>query len=337
MGLLLPPMMVLLVLALSGGAWRLGADWLPLTQTGLIYHGALMVNGFFATLIGAERCVAYGRQWAWSLPLLGMLASLCLWWQPGWAPALYSLQGIGMVLVSALLWRRQPQDFGLVLTLACGALLLANLSWWQQGVTQPVILSWLVFLVLTIAAERLELSRLMPRPQWAKRCFMLLALLLLISPWLPYARLWLGGTLILLALWLMGFDIARKTVRSRGLPRYIAVCLLSGYGWLLLGGLLWLTGLWPDMALHGVMLGFVMAMVFGHAPIIVPALLNIRCHYHALLYLPWSLLQLSLLLRIWLPGVSASLSLLAVLGFVLVFLGIQLAGYVRPAPTGGRS
>ncbi|PSJ41395.1 hypothetical protein C7H85_18125 [Zobellella endophytica] len=328
--LLLIPMMVLLVLAIGGGAWRLGVDWLPLTQTGLIYHGALMVNGFFATLISCERCVAYGDRRAWLVPLCGILASVSLWWAPALAPPLYGLLAAGMTGLSWLLWRRQPQDFTLLLVLACGSLLLANLYWWWLGGIAPVVLrAWLVFLVLTIAAERLELSRLLPRPLWARRAFMGLSGLLLLAPWLPSGRLWLGLALILLALWLWRFDIARKTIRTSGLPRYVAACLLSGYGWLALSGGLWLSGAMADMALHGVMLGFVMAMVFGHAPVIVPALLNIRCYYHALLYLPLLVLQLGLVARPWWPQVSAHLTSLAVVGFVLGFMAIQLRGQWR--------
>lgn len=329
MPILLLPMMALLLLGVAGGAWRLGADWLPLTHTGLVYHGALMVNGFFATLISCERCVAHGRGWAWLVPASGLLASASLWWRPELAPALYGLLAAGMTALSWRLWRRQPQDFTLLLVLACGALLLANLYWWRQGaVGAATERGWLVFLVLTIAAERLELSRLLPKPLWAKRVFMGLALGLLAAPWLPLGHLWLGAALVGLALWLLRFDIARKTIKSRGLPRYVAACLLAGYGWLGLSGLLWLGG-GGDMALHGVMLGFVMAMVFGHAPVIAPALLKIQCHYHWLLYLPLALLQLGLLARHDWPGISAQLTSLAILGFVLTFVGVQLAGYLR--------
>ena len=42
----------------------------------------------------------------------------------------------------------------------------------------------------------------------------------------------LGVSMVALALWLLRYDIARRTVRETGLTRYVAVCLLSG---LLLG------------------------------------------------------------------------------------------------------
>ncbi len=42
----------------------------------------------------------------------------------------------------------------------------------------------------------------------------------------------MGLALLLIALWLLRFDIARKTVRRTGLTRFIALNLLIGYVWL---------------------------------------------------------------------------------------------------------
>ena len=60
---------VLLALAagLAGGLLRAGvpmADWLG---PAAVAHGALMVGGFMATLIGVERAVAVKRWWAWAV------------------------------------------------------------------------------------------------------------------------------------------------------------------------------------------------------------------------------------------------------------------------------
>jgi hypothetical protein len=83
------------------------------------------------------------------------------------------------------------------------------------------------------------------------------------------------------------------------------VCLLSGYVWLGIGALILLSagGTLPNSAaygagLHAILLGFVFAMVFGHAPIIFPAILGVRLPWHRLFYLPLALLHLSLLLRV---------------------------------------
>ena len=108
-----------------------------------------------------------------------------------------------------------------------------------------------------------------------------------------------------LSLWLVKQDIARRTVRDKGLTRFIAVCLLSGYVWLAIGGAVIVAagGLAPgspayDAALHALALGFVFSMVFGHAPIIFPAVLRVAVPYHPTFYLPLALLHASLVVRL---------------------------------------
>ena len=53
-----------------------------------------------------------------------------------------------------------------------------------------------------------------------------------------------------------------------------------------------------DAALHAWFLGFVFSMVFGHAPIIVPAVLRVALPYRAWFYLPLVVLHASLAERI---------------------------------------
>ena len=53
--------------------------------------------------------------------------------------------------------------------------------------------------------------------------------------------------------------------------RYVAVCLLAGYFWLAVGGALVALQVAYDAALHAIFVGFVFSMVFGHAPVILPA------------------------------------------------------------------
>src|SRR5690606_24744463 len=49
---------------------------------------------------------------------------------------------------------------------------------------------------------------------------------------------------------------------------------------------------------HAFFVGFVFAMIFGHAPIIFPAVLRAPIRYHPVLYLPLALLHLALVARI---------------------------------------
>ncbi len=47
-----------------------------------------------------------------------------------------------------------------------------------------------------------------------------------------------GLAMLGLAAWLLRYDIAWLTIHRPGLPRFVAICLLAGYGWLVVGGLL---------------------------------------------------------------------------------------------------
>ena len=112
-----------------------------------------------------------------------------------------------------------------------------------------------------------------------------------------------GTGLLGLALWLLRQDIARRTVKQQGLTRFIAVCLLSGYAWLAVGSIVLLAagglaGMAYDAVLHAILIGFVFSMVFGHAPIIFPAVVKVRMPYHWTFYLPLLVLHASLLLRL---------------------------------------
>ena len=51
------------------------------------------------------------------------------------------------------------------------------------------------------------------------------------------ARLY-GLGLLACMFWLLRHDIARRNVRAAGAPRYFAVCMLAGYGWLGVAGAL---------------------------------------------------------------------------------------------------
>jgi hypothetical protein len=95
---------------------------------------------------------------------------------------------------------------------------------------------------------------------------------------------------------------------------------------------------WRDAALHAIGLGFVFAMVFGHAPIIFPAVTRIKIPYHPALYLPLTLLHLTLALRVF-GGLNSNFALrqqAALLnGLVLVVFIATLVTLVSRNPKRG--
>ncbi|MCK6624101.1 MAG: hypothetical protein L6R45_02875 [Anaerolineae bacterium] len=313
--------MAALLAALWAGLLRLG--WaLPLLQPTLpMSHGPLIIGGFLGTVIGVERAVALGRPWAYLGPLLtglgGLVLLIGMTGLPG--PLLITLGSLMLVVVFGLILRLQLAPF--TVTMALGALLwlVGNLLWLFGWPVYQIVLWWLGFLTLTIAGERLELNRVLRLSGKVQQLFQLAVAIFLVGLAVTLFHLdsgmrLAGVGLVALAGWLLRYDIARYTVRKTGLTRFIALCLLTGYVWLGLGGLLVLfyggvtAGLPYDAILHAVFLGFVMAMIFGHAPIIFPAVLGKPINFSSLFYSHLALLHLSLLLRvggdlmIWLPA-----------------------------------
>ena len=109
-----------------------------------------------------------------------------------------------------------------------------------------------------------------------------------------------------IALWLLRWDIAWRTIRIAGLSRFMAISLISGYCWLFLAGLLWviyardfIAGPHYDAMLHCIFLGFIFVMIFAHAPIILPSVTDFSFPFQKTFYVHLILLHVSLLLRIY--------------------------------------
>ena len=320
---------------LWAGLWRLGWE-LPHGGDLAELHGPLMICGIFGTLIGLERAVALGQGWAFVSPSLSALATLALLGGipatlAGWA---YAASAASLTAVSAVAMWLQPALFTATLVLAAAAWLAGCLIW-AGGAPIPNLSGWwLAFLILTIAGERLELSRFLPRRRGSLPLYLLATILVvggaalgLTDPW--GARL-MGLGLAGLTLWLARHDIATRGIRGDGQVRFMAACMLAGYVWLGITAALLLAvppgeaALGYDATLHAVLIGFVLSMVFGHALIILPALARIRIRYSPRLYGPLAILHASVALRVgadgfaWIEGRrwSGILTLLALTVFV---------------------
>jgi hypothetical protein len=348
--------MALGMAALFGASWggllRLG--WaLPSVHLSLAsFHGPLMVSGFLGTVIGMERAVALGQRWAYAAPLATALGALTLLvGMPATVGALLmTLGSAGLVVVFGAILRRQWAFFTVVMALGAVLWLVGQLFWLMGWPIYEVVFWWVAFLVLTIAGERLELARLLQLSRSSQVMFgvimavVIAGVALATIAFAPGVRV-VGIGLVALALWLGWKDIARRTARQPGLTRFIALCLLSGYVWLGLGGLLALfsggaaAGPRYDALLHALFLGFVFAMIFGHAPIIFPAVLGVAVSFRPAFYAHLVFLHVTLLLRMvgdLLPSLPARQwgGLLNVLA-LLLFLANTGYGVLRPVRTLG--
>jgi hypothetical protein len=304
---------VALLTGIAGGLLRTGVvipatrDAFWLGQAGLD-HAALMVCAFLGTVIGLERAVAVKSTAAFLAPLASGLGGLCLLAghrdPAGW---LIVAASAVFCVVNIVVVRRQAAAHTWLLLVSALTWLAGNLLFATGHDSGAILPWWFAFLVMTIAAERLEMTRLTNRPRSAPALLVaiLTAMLLGAAASLPSPRLGgvlYGVSLVLLAAWLVVFDIARRTVRADGLSRYMAVCLLAGYGWLAAAGAAWIAtalgALWRDAALHALGLGFIFSMIMGHAPVILPAIARVKLQFGLFFYLPLAALHLSLALRL---------------------------------------
>jgi len=297
-----------LVAGVGAGLARLGYRMPDFAAQASAAHGALMIGAFFGVVIAIERAVAIGRPWAYLGPLFGGAGGAAI--IAGYFVAgAWLLLGGSAVLVAASLdvVRRQRAMFTITIAIGAACWAVGNTGLAVGAAVHDVVAWWLAFLLLTIAGERLELSRFVQPSPLARRAFVAIVALMLaalVAIPHPLAARGFGATLVTLALWLFRNDIARRTVRKTGLTRFIAICLLAGYAWLAIGGTtLVVAGLVPgarsyDAIVHALALGFVFSMVFGHAPIILPAVLRVKLPYTPWFYAPLVLLHGSLVVRI---------------------------------------
>ena len=313
-------------------------------------HGPLLVAGVLGVVISLERAVALGRLWAYGAPAaaglggLGLVVGL-----PTSAVAgLFIAGSLLVVAIFVQVYRRRPEWAAAVMAAGAVAWLASNLLWLAGRATIELVPWWAAFLVLTIVGERLELAQVL-LPARVRLALlgaagvMAAGVVLSAGSLIPGVQV-AGAGLLLLAAWLLRYDVARRTVRRPGLARFSAVCLLLGYVWLGVAGLFWLLGpagfpgpFWYDAMLHSLFLGFVFSMIFGHAPTIIPAVTGIAVPFERAFYLHVVLLHGSLLVRI-VGDATTSVELRAWGGLmnvltILLFAALTVRAALRSTPS----
>ncbi|WP_188042949.1 hypothetical protein [Changpingibacter yushuensis] len=322
-------------------------------------HGILMVYGFLGTAITLERAVALqaekSRPWAYGAPAASGLAAALL---------IASIAGVdvpggrvlpggawlaSMAFFTAIywaVWRRQASYA--VLVQALGAIIgLGGVAMWARGFEVAIIVPWWVmFLVLTIIGERLELARISfasgtteQRVLAESTALTLMLVATLVSPTVGYPLLGIALAVLLIDVGL--HDAARHLIRSTGLPRLSAACMILAYVWGLVSAGVWIVsgpvwaGFQYDAAVHSLTIGFALSMVIAHAPVIIPAIVRRPLPYHPAMWAVAGLLHAGLLIRViagareatvpWQFG--GALSVCAVLAFLV--LAVSLVGARR--------
>lgn len=353
---LLPAGLALLA-GLDAGLLLLGLP-APVTTARLpLVHGMLMTLGFVGTVIALERAVALRRRWGFLSPvLLGLGGVTLLTGLPlGVGQGLLVAGTAALVALYIPLWRRTRDDSVVVQLLGAVLALGGALQWWG-GASMPDVVPWLAaFIVTTIAGERLELARVAMLGTRAEGtivalCVTIAAACVATTLWPTVGYPLLGAALLALCGWLAVHDVARRTVRSTGLVRYMAWSLLAAYAWLTVAGAIWLlggrqpSGPGYDAVLHSLFLGFTISMIMAHAPVILPAVLRIRLPYHPAMYVPVVVLHTTLLVRVGVGdarGLSTVVqvggvgNVVAILLFVATMITVGVRGRRREPATAG--
>ena len=226
--ILLLTILLALLGGLGSGLARLGWQMDSLSRDWITIHGPLMISGFLGTLICLERAVALASRYRWSMvvPAINLMGVAVLLVMPHAVTAklMLTLGSLGLSLLFGLMLRLHPSRD--VIVMATGALswLVGNSLWLSGQPVYQVVHLWSAFLILTIVGERLELSRVRRLSRISENLLVIATGVYVAGVLLTIFDLGMGIRLLgfgatLMALWLLRYDIARRTIRQSGLPR----------------------------------------------------------------------------------------------------------------------
>lgn len=316
--------MIALLSGLDAALLRLGLQ-APVASLDLAsLHGVLMIFGFLGTAILLERAVALQSDhkatsvWAYLAPAASVAATLIalvhirLFPDTATRLAPAAAWALSMALLTAMyvvVWRRQPMIAVLLQGLGAVAGLAGILLWGRGFEIAEIVPWWCAFLIFTILGERVELARIAFAKGstqgriLAEALVAALALVVtLFNPQIGYPLL--GAALLVIAVDTALHDIATRTIRLPGAPRFMAACMLAGYVWMMVSGGVWLirgpvfSGYGYDTVVHSLTIGFALSMVMAHAPVIVPAIARRELPYDRVMWAVWAMLQIGLIIRV---------------------------------------
>ncbi len=316
-------------------------------------HGLLMVFGFLGTAINLERAVAVQSsktqqaKLAYASPIFSvagtLVALILLVVTPDTAsrtaPAVaWALSMVVLFAIYVVVYRRQPQIAVIIQSIGPVVGFVGVVMWGFGAEAAKVAPWWALFLVFTIIGERVELARVAFSGGSELRIMVegFVALFaLILTLWVPdLAYPLFGLALVIMFSDTLAHDVALKTINSRKLTKFMAAAMLTGYGWGIVAGVMWVlygplyAGYPYDTVIHALTIGFALSMVMAHAPVIIPAIARRTIPYSPAMWAVWGALQAGLLIRVvsgthnfegaWQFG--GILDIVALLGFVVMTL-----------------
>ena len=301
----IPFVLISLLVGILAGLFRMGWS-IPIGQVAG-EHGALMVGSFLGTLICLERIVALKKKWLYIIPIISGLS--LIFFLIGNQPvgfALLSIGSLGLIYIYVDLISRFKEYYFYIMMMGAIGWAVGNIIMIFKPFYPAAAPWWIAFILLTVFGERLELSKFLPQSKRKRQTMFIAISIFMMGLIFPY-HLWgnyiSGLGMILMAVWLLHYDIARKSVKSHGMHRFTGSLLLAGYFWMVICGLLMIINSESlfnyDAMLHAFFLGFTFSMIFAHAPIIFPGVAGLAIRpFHGTLYIWAVLLQITLALRI---------------------------------------
>ncbi len=329
-----------LVFGMYSGLGRMG--WTNSFLQGYLHHGAIMVGGFLGTLIALEKVIPLHKRYLFVVPALSASSIFFLWsgnFHVG--ISLLIAASVGLIVVYGFYLYRRPEIYMWVMLGSAFCFFIGNVVLLSREFYPTALPWWMAFLLFTIVSERLELSKFLPVNRNQKVMligFLLLFIIGILNSFHGVGNYLAGLAFILISIWLLRHDVVKINLRKKGLTRFTGIALLAGYIALMLTGVFYIalrdTAFAYDALVHTFFIGFVFSMIFAHGPIILPGVIGFSVKpYHPFLYLPLTLLHVSLLLRLSadlglinssLQLVSGYLSATAFLTYFVVLVTVML-------------
>jgi len=304
------PFMLFAVINLIAGIWagliRLGWE-IPVTAVA-VHHGAIMIGGFLSTLIALEKAIPLKKNIALIVPVVSALSLMMA--VPGYYHmGMYFLiaGSVGLFIIQGYYAKLYPRDLSIKLMLVgAGCLIVGNVMLMRTQFYPASFPWWMGFLLFTITAERIELSKFLPVSANAKYLLVSFLGFFLLGLLLPFhhAGKYISAVAMMgIAFWMLKHDVMRIGLKKKGLTRFSSVALLIANGWLIINGILLVVisdaAYSYDILVHSFFIGYTFAMIFAHGPIILPGVLGITGKpFHGVLYAWLFLVQGSLLWRL---------------------------------------
>lgn len=226
------PFIILSLLSAIWSGWlRIGWNF-PITNVAA-QHGALMVNSFLALLIFLERAVVFRNKLVLALPLFNALsvAAFAAGF-PVVAQLLFILCSSVFTLVCLYFIYRYKESYYFIFLIGAVCLLTGNVILYRTNFYPSAVTWWMGFLLLTIIAERLELSRFLKLTDFKRYILwfcLALVVVALLHPLQVQGNTFFAIAIAMNAIWLLKYDMARHSIKAKGHSNKVAGKIIPAY------------------------------------------------------------------------------------------------------------